>query len=180
MDVRPTRTWNGITIPSPGVYTLDPNHKRFGFVAMHMMVYPVRGEFTEGEASVVVGDDPLTSQIRCTLESRSISTYFDDRDKHLTSADFLDVENHPTIEFRSTGLRMRHQVDPIFTWAHLKAGSRGRTLTGAPDPGPGFTKFVMDGELAIRGVTRPVELDCEFGGVDLVEFVLDFFGFRGT
>lgn len=181
MDVRPpTRTWNGITIPSPGVYTLDANHKRFGFVAMHMMVYPVRGEFIEGEARLVVGEDPLTSEVRCTLETGSISTYMEDRDAHLRSGDFLDVENHPTIEFRSTGIRMRTQVDPIFTWATLKSGTPGRAVN---DPGQGnsaFTKFVMYGELTVRDVTRPVELECEFGGVGVDPYDRDIFGFRGS
>lgn len=180
MDVSPTRTWNGITIPAAGTYALDQNHKRLGFFAMHMMVSPVRGEFAEGDATVIVGEDPLASQVTCTIQTASIDTHVPDRDTHLTSADFLDVENHPTIEFTSTGFRMRTEVDPIFSWARLKAGAPGRR---PHDPARGdgsFTKFLMDGQLMVRGVTRPVTLDCEFGGVGLDPYGQDIFGFHGS
>ena len=126
MDVSPTRTWNGLTIPAAGVYQLDQNHKRLGFLAMHMMVSPVRGEFAVGEATAVVGEDPLASQVSCTIQTASIGTHVPDRDAHLAGPDFLNVANHPTIEFRSTGFRMRTEVDPIFSWARLKSGAAGR------------------------------------------------------
>jgi polyisoprenoid-binding protein YceI len=180
MEVLPTRTWNGITIPAAGVYELDQNHKRLGFLAMHMMVSPVRGEFAEGEATVVVADDPLTSQVSCTIQTASIDTHVPDRDAHLSSPDFLDVENHHTIEFRSTGFRMRTQVDPIFSWARLKAGTAGRRPHDPDQPDGSFTKFVMDGLLTVRGVTRPVSLECEFGGVGHDPYGQDIFGFHGS
>ncbi|MCP2266421.1 YceI family protein [Promicromonospora thailandica] len=179
MDVLPTRTWNGLTIPAAGTYALDQNHKRLGFLAMHMMVSPVRGEFAEGEATVVVADDPLASQVSCTIRAESIDTHVPDRDTHLKSPDFLDVENHPTIEFRSTGLRMQAEVDPIFSWARLKAGTGGR-LPHDPQADGAFTRFLMDGLLTVRGVTRPVTLECEFGGVGHDPYGQDIFGFHGS
>jgi polyisoprenoid-binding protein YceI len=180
MEALPTRTWNGITIPSAGVYQLDENHKRLGFLAMHMMVSPVRGEFAEGQATVTVTEDPLASQVTCTIQAASINTHTADRDAHLSGPDFLDVENYPTIEFRSTGLRMRAEVDPIFSWARLKAGTAGRRAHDPQQADGSFTKFVMDGLLTVRGVTRPVELECEFGGVGHDPYGQDIFGFHGT
>ncbi|MBA8810466.1 polyisoprenoid-binding protein YceI [Promicromonospora sukumoe] len=176
----PTRTWNGLTIPAAGVYQIDQNHKRLGFLAMHMMVSPVRGEFAEGEATVTVGEDPLASQVTCTIQAASVDTHVDERDTHLRSADFLDVENHPIIEFRSTGFRMRTEVDPIFSWARLKAGTAGRAPHDPAQADGSFTKFVMDGELTVRGVTRPVTLECEFGGVGHDPYGQDIFGFHGS
>lgn len=180
MEVLPTRTWNGLTIPAAGVYQIDQNHKRLGFLAMHMMVSPVRGEFAEGTATVTVGEDPLMSQVTCTIQAASVDTHVGERDTHLRSADFLDVENHPTIEFRSTGFRMRTQVDPIFSWARLKAGTAGRRPHDPTQADGSFTKFVMDGELTVRGVTRPVTLECEFGGVGHDPYGQDIFGFHGS
>lgn len=180
MEVLPTRTWNGITIPAAGMYALDQNHKRLGFLAMHMMVSPVRGEFAEGEASVVVAEDPLASRVTCTIQAASIDTHVPDRDTHLSSPDFLDVENHPTIEFHSTGFRMQTQVDPIFSWARLKAGTAGRRPHDPQQPDGSFTKFLMDGQLTVRGVTRPVTLECEFGGVGHDPYGQDIFGFHGS
>ncbi|GAA2243326.1 YceI family protein [Promicromonospora sukumoe] len=180
MEVLPTRTWNGLTIPAAGVYQIDQNHKRLGFLAMHMMVSPVRGEFAEGEATVTVGEDPLASQVTCTIQAASVDTHVDERDTHLRSADFLDVENHPIIEFRSTGFRMRTEVDPIFSWARLKAGTAGRAPHDPAQADGSFTKFVMDGELTVRGVTRPVTLECEFGGVGHDPYGQDIFGFHGS
>src|SRR4051812_41429281 len=97
---RPTRVWNGVTIPEPGVYLLDEAHKRIGFHAQHMMVSPVRGEFVSGTATIVVGHDPLQSSVTATIQSASIDTTNPERDTHLRSPDFLDVEAYPTLEYR--------------------------------------------------------------------------------
>lgn len=180
MEALPTRTWNGLTIPAPGTWTLDQNHKRLGFLAMHMMVSPVRGEFADGEAVVEVGEDPLASRVSCTIRADSITTHVDDRDTHLKSPDFLDVENHPTIEFRSTGLRLQAEADPIFSWARLKAGTVGRRPHDPRQADGAFTKFLMDGLLTVRGMTRPVTLDCDFGGVGRDPYGQDIFGFHGS
>ncbi|ANC32481.1 YceI family protein [Isoptericola dokdonensis] len=178
MPAAPTRTWNDLVIPAPGRYDLDEAHKRIGFLAMHMMVSPVRGEFGTGSATIHVAEDPLDSWVTATIESASISTHLDDRDTHLKSPDFLDVENHPTIEFRSTGIEWQPAPDPIFSWAMLKRSSPGR-LGLQRDPGSS-TSFVLHGELTIRGITRPIALDAEFGGAGTDPYGRNLFGFSAT
>lgn len=146
-----TREWQGLTIPAPGTYQLDPAHQRVGFVARHMMVSKVRGQFTEASATITVAEDPLESAVQATIGAASITTGQDDRDVHLRSADFLDVEKYPTLEFRSTGVTSH-------------SGS----------------EFVLAGELTIHGVTRPVELRVEFEGVGRSPFGQDIFGFTAS
>ena len=75
-----TRSWDGMTIPAPGTYLLDQAHKRIGFLARHMMVSPVRGEFGEATALITVGEDPLASSVTATIQAASISTGTADRD----------------------------------------------------------------------------------------------------
>lgn len=146
-----TREWNGLTIPAPGVYDLDKAHKRVGFVARHLMVSKVRGAFEEATATITVADDPLASSVVATIQAASITTAQKDRDAHLRSPDFLDVENFPTLEFRSTGVTSH---------------------SGA--------EFVLAGELTIRGTTRPVELRVEFEGANRSPYGHDVFGFTAS
>jgi polyisoprenoid-binding protein YceI len=146
-----TREWNGVTIPSAGVYDLDQAHKRVGLVARHMMVSKVRGEFTEATATITVGEDPLQSSVTATLQAGSISTAQADRDGHLKSGDFLDAEKFPTVEYRSTGVKSHSG-----------------------------TEFVLSGELTIKDVTRPVDLQVEFEGVGRSPYGQDIFGFTAT
>ncbi|MCA5894390.1 YceI family protein [Isoptericola sp. NEAU-Y5] len=176
----PTRTWNDLVIPAAGTYTLDEAHKRLGFLAMHMMVSPVRGEFSSGSATIHVGEDPLTSWVTATLETASITTHHPDRDAHLSSPDFLDVENHPTIDFRSTGIEWRTEVDPIFSWARLKGHGPGRSAGFSQQAATTSAKFVLHGELTIRGITHPIALDAEFGGAGRDPYGRDIFGFNAT
>ncbi|MCM0678228.1 YceI family protein [Micromonospora phytophila] len=143
-----TRDWAGLTIPSAGTYVLDVAHKRVGFVARHMMVSKVRGEFTEATATITVAEDPMQSAVTATIQAASIDTTQSDRDAHLRSAEFLEVETFPTIEYRSTGVKSRNG-----------------------------NEFVLSGELTIKGVTRPVELEVEFEGVGRSPFGQDIFGF---
>ncbi|WP_166850813.1 YceI family protein [Isoptericola sp. BMS4] len=175
----PTRTWNDLVIPAAGTYQLDEGHKRLGFLAMHMMVSPVRGEFATGSATIHVADDPLRSSVTATLDTASVTTHNPDRDAHLKSADFLDVENHPTIEFRSTGIEWRAESDPIFSWARLKGRTPGRS-GDAGQAARTSAKFVLHGELSIRGVTHPIALDAEFGGAGRDPFGNDIFGFNAS
>ncbi|MFB9234706.1 YceI family protein [Plantactinospora siamensis] len=146
-----TRDWQGLTIPAAGTYELDQAHQRVGFIARHMMVSKVRGQFTEATATITVAEDPLESSVQATIAAASISTGQADRDTHLRGGDFLDVETYPTLEFRSTGV-LSH--------------------SGA--------EFVLAGELTIRGVTRPVELTVEFEGVGRSPFGTDIFGFTAS
>ena len=174
-----TRTWNDLVIPAAGDYVLDKEHRRLGFLAMHMMVSPVRGEFSSGSATIRVAEDPLQSSVAASLDAASISTHLPDRDAHLLSPDFLDVENYPTIDFRSTGLEWRTEVDPIFSWARLKGRTPGRADT-APSTLKTSAKFVLHGDLTIRGITHPIALDAEFGGAGRDPYGRDIFGFSAS
>jgi polyisoprenoid-binding protein YceI len=146
-----TRDWNGLTIPAPGVYDLDQAHKRVGFVARHLMVSKVRGSFAEATATITVAEDPLQSSVVATIQAASIATGQPDRDNHLRSADFLDAENAPTLEFRSSAVKSH-------------SGN----------------EFVLAGELTIRGTTRPVELEVEFEGAGRSPYGQEVFGFSAS
>jgi polyisoprenoid-binding protein YceI len=146
-----TREWGGLTIPTPGTYALDPAHKRVGFVARHMMVSKVRGEFADATATITVAEDPLASSVTATIQAASIDTKQTDRDNHLRSPEFLDAEAFPTLEYRSTGVKS-HEGN----------------------------EFVLTGELTVKGVTRPVDLEVEFEGVGRSPFGQDIFGFSAS
>jgi polyisoprenoid-binding protein YceI len=150
-DSPATRVFDGLTIPVAGTYELDPNHKRVGFVVRHLMVSKVRGHFGEATATITVTDDPMQTAITASITIASIDTGQADRDNHLRSGDFFEAEKYPTMEFRSTGLKS-HDGD----------------------------EFVLDGELTIKGVTRPVELEVEFEGVGRSPYGQDVFGFSAT
>ncbi|MEV4491146.1 YceI family protein [Micromonospora coxensis] len=146
-----TRDWDGLTIPTAGTYLLDAAHKRVGFVARHMMVSKVRGEFADAAATITIAEDPMQSSVTATIQAASIDTKQADRDGHLRSPEFLDVETFPTLEYRSTAVKSRDG-----------------------------NEFVLLGELTIKGVTRQVELDVEFEGVGRTPFGTDVFGFTAT
>lgn len=180
---RPVREWNGLVIPEPGVYTLDEAHKRIGFVAQHMMVSPIRGEFAEGSARIVVAPDPLRSSVSATIRARSINTHNPERDAHLSGPDFLDVDRFPTLEYRSIGLDWESDSDPIFHWARLRNNPLGRRGTVADLP-PAATRasgrFVLRGHLTVKNVTRPIDMQMEFGGARRDPYGRDIFGFSAT
>jgi polyisoprenoid-binding protein YceI len=121
---------------TPGTWNVDPSHSTVSFTARHLMITKVRGRFSEFSGEVVVGEDPLSSTVRATVQLASVDTGDDGRDTHLRSADFLDVETFPTMEFRSTGVRA--------------------------DGG----NYVLDGELTLKGVTKPVSFELDFDGVN--------------
>jgi polyisoprenoid-binding protein YceI len=146
-----SRNYNGVEIPVPGTYTLDPNHKRVGFVARHLMVSKVRGYFGEASATIIVAEDPYQSSVTATIQAASITTNQEQRDGHLKSADFLHVEEHPTLEYRSTGVK---------------------SIDG--------NEFVLTGELTIKNVTVPVDLEVELEGVGRSPYGQDVFGFSAT
>ena len=181
---RPIREWNGLMIPDPGVYTLDEAHKRIGFVAQHMMVSPIRGEFAEGSASIFVAEDPLQSQVTASIRAGSINTHNPERDTHLSSADFLDVERYRTLEFRSTGIKWEAESDPIFQWARLRNNPLARRNNAPADLPSAATRasgrFVVSGLLTIKDVTRPINLNMEFGGARRDPYGRDIFGFSAS
>ncbi|MGA5304636.1 YceI family protein [Nucisporomicrobium flavum] len=181
MTGRPTRQWNGLTIPEPGVYVLDDAHKRIGFHAQHMMVSLIRGEFTQATATIVVHEDPLQTSLTATIQAASIDTSNAERDTHLRSADFLDVAAYPVLEFRSTGLKWLGGDDAIFLWAQLRNNPLSRRRAPGPaTPAPVARppgRFVLAGDLTVRDVTRQVDLDVDFGGAGRDPYGRDIFGF---
>lgn len=124
------------TVPAyqVGTWTIDPVHSEVGFTARHMMVSKVRGKFATFEGSFTTEDDPLKSSVTATIDLSSISTGNDQRDDHLRSSDFFDVATHPKMTFTSKGVR------------------------------PNGDDYLLDGDLTIRGVTKPVTLKLELGG----------------
>ena len=182
MTERPVRSWNGLTIPQPGVYRLDDAHKRIGFLAQHMMISPVRGEFSRASATIVIGEDPLASTISASIQADSLDTNNADRDAHLISADFLDAAAHPTLEFRSTGVKWMGGDDSIFYWASLRNNRLGRLGRHTPPPATvrPSSRLVVTGDLTVRGATRPVELQADFGGASRDPYGRDIFGFSAT
>ena len=85
-----------------GTYTIDPSHTRLGFSTRHAMVTKVRGSFNEVEGTATTGPDLQDASINLTVQATSIDARSEDRDAHLRSADFFDVETYPTLTFRST------------------------------------------------------------------------------
>jgi polyisoprenoid-binding protein YceI len=146
-----TREFQGLQIPAAGTYVLDAAHKRVGFVVRHLMVSKVRGNFGEASATITIGEDPLQSSVTATIATESVFTGQPDRDNHLRTGDFFEVAKYPTIEFRSTGIR---------------------SFEG--------NEFVLEGELTIKGITKPVELLVEFEGVGRSPYGHDVFGFSAT
>jgi polyisoprenoid-binding protein YceI len=120
-----------------GTWTIDPVHSEVGFSVRHMMVSKVRGRFTVFSGDIVTGESPLDSSVTATIDLSSIDTGNSDRDNHIRSADFFEVDTHKTMVFRSTGVRVA-------------------------DDGDGY---LLDGELTIKGITRPITLDLELGGI---------------
>ncbi|QPK83999.1 polyisoprenoid-binding protein [Corynebacterium qintianiae] len=125
-----------------GIWNLDPAHSEIGFVARHAMVTKVRGNFPEFDAQVTVdGDNLQASKATATIKTASINTGNADRDGHVRGEDFFDVENHPEMTFESTSFN----VD---------------------ENGNG----TVEGNLTIKGTTKPVTLDVETFGVETDPF----------
>ena len=121
------------------IWQLDPAHTTVEFAVKHMMFTTVRGRFRSFTGVVDINDrHPEQSRVEVTIDASSLDTGVAARDAHLRSADFLDVEHHQQITFRTT------RVDGAYT-----------------DEGDRFT---IVGELEIRGTRRPVTLNATFGG----------------
>lgn len=118
-----------------GTYTIDPAHTEAGFVARHAMVAKVRGRFSEVSGTITVAENIEDSTVHAVLKTASVDTGNADRNAHLRSADFFDVENNPEITFVSTAVRVT-----------------------------GDNEAVIVGDLTIGGVTKPVELEAEYEG----------------
>lgn len=123
------------THPEVGTWAIDGAHTVVGFTARHLMAAKVRGSFNTVNGTIDIAENPEGSTVEVSIDAGSINTGAEDRDAHLRSPDFLDVENHPTLTFRSTAVR-RDGDD-----------------------------YLVDGELTIRDITKPVTLDLEYHGV---------------
>jgi polyisoprenoid-binding protein YceI len=121
-----------------GTYALDPAHSRLGFVARHAMVTKVRGSFEEFEGSAELSfEDPTKSSASLTFQVGSITTGNAQRDGHLRTNDFFDVEAYPVATFQSTSVRV---IDD--------------------------TTYEMVGDLTLKGVTKPVTITWELTGTE--------------
>ena len=130
------RVVDGVALPAAGTYVLDPFHTRIGFIARHLMVTKVRGNFTEFDGSITIAENPADSTAQASIKALSIETGAPDRDTHLRSGDFLEAERYPELTF---------------------ANARVVSQQGS--------RFTVLGDLTIKGVTKQVELAVELDGV---------------
>jgi polyisoprenoid-binding protein YceI len=115
-------------------WNIDPVHSEVGFSVRHMMVSKVRGRFTAFSGQLVTADDPADSTVTAEIDLSSINTGNEQRDEHIKSADFFEVEKYPTMTYRATGVRVEDG------------------------------EYVLDGELTLKGVTKTVPLHLELNG----------------
>src|ERR1700689_1151319 len=88
-----------------GTWDIDPVHSEVSFVVRHMVVSKVRGRFDRFSGTIVTSEELANSSVNVTIDASSVNTNEPNRDNHVRSADFLDVENFPDITFRSTAVR---------------------------------------------------------------------------
>jgi polyisoprenoid-binding protein YceI len=117
-----------------GTWAIDPVHSEVSFTVRHMMVSKVRGRFDKFEGTIVTGEDPLSSTVTASVDLTSINTGQEQRDAHIRSADFFEVEKFPTMTFTSTA---------------IKAAEEG---------------FILEGDLTLKGVTKSVAFNLEVNG----------------
>ena len=122
------------TTVTPGTWKLDPTHTEIGFQVRHIMS-KVRGKFDTFDGTLVTEADPTASRVEVSVDLSSINTGTADRDAHLRSADFFEVESYPSMTFVSTGVQQKSDDE-----------------------------FIVTGDLSIKGVTKPLELKVEFLG----------------
>ena len=118
-----------------GTWVIDPTHTEIGFSVRHLAISKVRGVFERFDAQVFAAENPVDSSVTVTVDVASITTNNADRDAHLRTNDFFAPVQHPTMTFVSTGLRIDGD------------------------------HFLLDGDLTLRGVTNPITLTGEFGGI---------------
>jgi polyisoprenoid-binding protein YceI len=118
-------------------WVVDPTHSELGFKIKHLMISNVAGTFSEYEATVETdNEDFSTAEIQATIKAASVSTHNKQRDGHLQNGDFFEVEKYPEIHFRSTRIEKRDHES-----------------------------FIVFGDLTLKGITKPVQLDVEYNGV---------------
>ena len=134
-----------------GDYTIDASHSTLAFVARHAMVTKVRGQFNGFEGAAHVDEsNPAASKVELTIDASTVDTRSADRDGHLKSGDFFDVETYPQLKFASTEVR-RNGSD----WS-------------------------VTGDLTIKDVTKPVTIEFEQTGSAIDPFGNTRVGFEGA
>ena len=134
-----------------GTWQIDASHTTLGFAARHAMVAKVRGRFADFDGSFTIdGSSPENSTATVTIKTASLDTRNDDRDGHLKSADFLDVEKYPEITFASTSIKSVGDGD-----------------------------FFVGGDLTISGVTQLIEVALTYVGVSQDPWGGTRIGFEG-
>jgi polyisoprenoid-binding protein YceI len=118
-----------------GVWTIDAIHSDVAYSLKHLGLAKTRGNFTSFTGEIVTAENILDSTVTIEIEASSVASGFGPRDEHIKSGDFFDVENHPTIAFKSTGIRENNG------------------------------DYLIDGDLTWRGKTVQVALEAEFNGV---------------
>ena len=141
--------------PAPsltGEYSIDPAHSRIGFVARHAMVTKVRGSFNDFEGGGYFdATSPEKSHLEVTIKAASIDTRNADRDAHLRSNDFFDMDQFPEIHFISTSVEA------------VKAH-----------------QYRVSGDLTIKGITKPISIDFEYTGAAVDPYQNQRVGFEGS
>jgi polyisoprenoid-binding protein YceI len=127
-------TETGIPGYEAATWNIDPAHSEVGFSVRHMMVSKVRGRFTTFSGQLVTAADPTQSSVTAEIDLASINTGQEQRDAHIKSADFFEVETYPTMTYKSTGVRVEDG------------------------------EYVLDGDLTLKGVTKSVPLHLELNG----------------
>ncbi len=117
-----------------GSWTIDPTHTDISFLVRHMMVSKVRGHFPDVTGTITTAENPLDSTVTAAIKLAAIDTRNEQRDNHIRSADFFEVEKYPEMTFVSTGLEQDGD------------------------------DFVLTGDLTLKGVTKSVALTLEIGG----------------
>lgn len=134
-----------------GTWEIDPTHTSIGFVTRHAMVAKVRGGFTDFAGSLTLdGANPAASSADLTIVAASFDSSNTDRDAHVKSADFLDVEQFPTLTFQSTSVSAKSADE-----------------------------FVVTGDLTIHGVTKTVPVTFELLGISQDPWGNTRIGFEG-
>jgi polyisoprenoid-binding protein YceI len=133
------RTHDNREIPVPGQYAIDPAHTSVEFVGRHLMITKVRGRFPEVSGTITVADEPEQSHVEVEIGVASVDTGNADRDGHLRSPDFFNTDQYPTMRFRSTKVEA------------------GRSSV-----------WMVTGDLTVRDVTRPITLEVDFDGANVL------------